>query len=203
MRATIARGESSVEFLNQTLSSGLSWPILTAAALVLAGVWLGRSARNGHASFHPSTGPNQADSESPPAFAAADAPTIRLSDSHRVDRLHRALTLNAGQHVDLLDKTFDGVPRLRIGFIQFEDQFARIHIELGGAVAGSGSLVKQVAPNQFLVPRATDDEQRSSILHFQGGSDLINILRIKVTRMRPEQHSIDLDVLHVCGNWSA
>jgi len=191
-----------VELLNQTLTSGLSWPILMAAALVLAGVWLGRSARNGHASFHPSTGTNQADSESLPAFAASDAPTIRLSNSHRVDRLHRALSLKAGQHVDLLDRTFDGMPRLRVGFIHFEDQFARIHIELGGAVAGGGSLVKQVAPNQFLVPRASDDEQHASILHFQGRSDLINIVRIKVTRMHPEQHSIDLDVLHVCGNWN-
>lgn len=192
----------SVEILNHTLTSGLSWPILAAVALVLAGVWLGRNARNGHSSFHPSTaGANRAESESPPAFAASDAPTIRLGDSHRVDRLHRALSLKAGQHVDLLDRTFDGMPRLRIGFIHFEDQFARIHIELGGAVAGGGSLVKQVAPNQFLVPRASDDEQHASILHFQGRSDVINILRVKVTRMDTEQHSVDVDVLHVCGNW--
>jgi len=192
-----------MEILNQTVTGGFSWPILAAAALVLAGVWLGRNARNGHAGFHASTaGRKSAQVDSMPAFAASDAPTIRVGDAHRVDRLHRELTLKSGQHTDLLDRTFDGVPRLRIGFIQFEDQFARIHVELGGAVAGSGSLVKEVAPNQFLVPRATDDEQHASILHFQGGNELINILRIKVTQMRPEQHSIDLDVLHVCGNWN-
>jgi hypothetical protein len=194
--------ESAVELFNQTLSGGLSWPILIAAALVLTGVWLGRSARNGRMSFHSSTHAERSQTGSPPAFAASDAPTVRLSDSHRVDRLHRALTLKAGQHSDLLDRTFDGVPRLRIAFIHLEDQFARIHIELGGAAASGGSMVKQIAPNQFLVPRATEDEQRTSILHFQGGSDVINILRIKVTRMCPEQQSIDLDVLHVCGNWN-
>lgn len=197
------QGGSVVELFNQTLSSGLSWPILLAAALVLTGVWLGRSARNGRMSFHSSTQTERSQTDSPPAFAASDAPTIRLSDSHRVDRLHRTLTLQAGQHSDLLDRTFDGVPRLRIAFIHFEDQFARIHIELGGAAASGGSLVKQLAPNQFLVPRATHDDQPASILHFQGGRESVNILRIKVTRMCPEQQSIDLDVLHVCGNWHA
>jgi hypothetical protein len=148
-----------------------------------------------------------------PVVARGDTPTIRLGDSQRIDRLHKVISLQAGEYVDLLDLTFDQIPRLRITFINVERvegdeqhpaprDCARIHLELGGAIAGCGALVKEVAVNQFLVPRATQDEHRCSILHFHGKDDLVNFLRVKVLNLDSERQSVDVDVLHVSGQWA-
>ncbi len=193
-----------MELINHPIVGGAYWPILLAAALMLLGVWLGTSARsrNAHTSRLPAATGSDAHEYSP-AFASGDAPTIRVSDSNRVDRLHRTLTLLVGEPVDLLDLTFDRIPRLRLTFNGFDRDHARIAIELGGAVAGCGSLVKEVAPNQFLVPRAIQDEQRASILHFHGKGEVVNFLRVKVTQLHAERQAVDVDVLHVCGQWNA
>jgi hypothetical protein len=148
-----------------------------------------------------------------PTVAKGDAPTVRLGESQRIDRLHKVLSLKVGEHDDLLDLTFDGIPRLRISLASVEqiaadEKFpaardcARIHLELGGAIAGCGALVKEVAVNQFWVPQATADEQRCSILHFHGKDDIVNFLRIKVLRLNVEQATADIDVLHVSGHWA-
>jgi hypothetical protein len=148
-----------------------------------------------------------------PIVAKGDAPTVRVGESQRIDRLHKILTLKSGEHDDLLDLTFDGIPRLRISLanveqIDADEKFpttrdcARIHLELSGAIAGCGALVKEVAINQFLVPQATPDEQRCSILHFHGKDDIVNFLRIKVLRLNVEQSTADIDVLHVSGHWA-
>jgi hypothetical protein len=148
-----------------------------------------------------------------PLIAKGDAPTVRLGESQRIDRLHKVISLKSGEHDDLLDLTFDGIPRLRISLASVEqiaadEKFpkardcARIHLELSGAIAGCGALVQEVAINQFLVPQATQDEQRSSILHFHGKDDIVNFLRIKVLRLNVEQSTADIDVLHVSGHWA-
>jgi hypothetical protein len=187
-----------VELINSTVG-GASWPILLAAALILLGVWLGNRARNAHAGR---SSPAFKSVLEPATIVYDDAPTVRVSDAKRVDRLHRALSLSVGEHVDLLDLTFDRIPRLRLSFAGFEQEYARITIELGGAIAGCGSLVKEVGPNEFLVPRATQDEQRASILHFHGKGEAVSFLRVKVTNLNPERQSVDVDVLHVCGQWN-
>ena len=51
------------------------------------------------------------------------------------------------------------------------------------------------------MPPATQDEQRSSILHFHGKDDIVNFLRIKVLRLNVEESTADIDVLHVSGHW--
>jgi len=148
-----------------------------------------------------------------PAIAKGDTPTIRLGDSQRIDRLHKVLTMRVGEQVDLLSMTFDGIPRLRVVLAGVElapadDRFpaardcARIHLELGGAIAGCGTLVKEIAVNQFLVPLATQDEQRCSILHFHGKDDIVSFLRIKVPHLNVEGSTAEVDVLHVSGHWA-
>jgi len=136
-----------------------------------------------------------------------------------MDRLHRMVSLTVGEHVDLLEFTFDHIPRLRITLVAIEKigsekiatddhntlpvEYARMQIELGGDIAGCGSLVKEVGINQFLVPRATQDEQRSSILHFDGKGNAAGFLRIKVLRFNTADQSVEVDVLQVYGQWAA
>lgn len=147
-----------------------------------------------------------------PVVAKGDTPTIRLGESQRIDRLHKIISLKSGEHEDLLDLTFDGIPRLRIELIGIEHvdadervpngrDCARIHLELGGAIAGCGTYVKEAAVNRFLVPQAAQDEQRYSILHFHGKDNVVNFLRIKVLRLNAEHGTADIDVLHVSGQW--
>jgi len=147
-----------------------------------------------------------------PVIAKGDTPTIRIGDSQRIDRLHKVLAMSGGEQVDLLDKAFDGIPRLRITLagverIPADERFpaardcARVHLELGGAVAGCGALVKEIAINQFWVPLATQDEQRCSILHFHGKDDIVNFLRIKALKLNVENATAELDVLHISGHW--
>ncbi len=202
-----------MEPLGTTLLS-LSWPIYLAVTVLLLAVWtvVRRLQRS------PIIEKNDAVSNTNPlhnasALVYTDAPTVRLGDVQRMDRLHRVVSLKAGEHVDLLEPTFDRIPRLRIALAGIEhiaaehsaasQECARIQVELGGAVAGCGSLVKEVGNNQFLVPCATQDEQRSSILHFDGKGDAVGFLRIKVLRMNTTGQSVDVDVLHVCGQWAA
>ena len=190
-----------MELLKYTTLGGASWLILLAAALVLLGVWLGKRARAGNVRDKRALGAPDVDPTAS-GLVYDDAPTIVASTSKRVDRLHRALTLSVGEQTDLLDLTFDLVPRLRLTFSGFDGEYARIEIELGGAIAGCGSLVKELAPNLFLVPRAVQEEQRASILHFHGKGDAVSFLRVKVTQLHQDKHTVDVDVLHVCGQWS-
>jgi len=182
------------------------WPLFACVVLFLFGIWLGKRPAKHYDIWQRRETSPASPPPSKPAPSYDDVPTVRLSASQRIDRLHRVVTLSVATHVDLLDLTFDRIPRLRLALkgiegAQGDTEFARIHIDLGGAVAGCGSLVKEVAVNEFLLPRAIHDEQRCSILHFHGQGDAVNFLRVKVLRFNAEQRSVELDVLHVCSKW--
>lgn len=136
-----------------------------------------------------------------------NAPTVRLTDTQRIDRLHRIVSLKAGEHADLTDLTFGRVPQLRVALAGIEQEagqdFAHITIELGGAVASCGDSVKELKQNSFLVPRAKHDEQRSSILYFCGKTDAVSFLQVKVRQLNAIEQSAAIDVLHVKGRWAA
>jgi hypothetical protein len=180
------------------------WPLALAMAALALGFWWFRRRRA--APLERSPGGNA----TPASLTYSDAPTVRIDVSQRIDRLHRVVSLKVGQHADLLDLTFDRIPRLRVELQAIErhgvagttsPDYARIAVELGGAIAGCGSLVKEVGDNCFLVPRATADEHRCSILYFHGREEVVNFLRIKVLQLYPADHSAEIDVLHVCGQW--
>jgi hypothetical protein len=168
------------------------------AAVFVAGVWIGRHFRASKNAPAPPV--------AKPVLTYNDVPTVRLQDSKRIDRLHKVLSLTAGQHIDLLDMTFDLIPKLRIELRRVEQlelgkDYARIHIELGGATASCGSLAKEVGPNEFLLPRANNDEQRCSILYFHGKEEIVNLLRVKVLHLSVQRQTAEVDVLHVCSQW--
>lgn len=136
----------------------------------------------------------------------AEAPTIRLSDTQRIDRLHRIVTLKTGEHANLKDMTFGRLPQLRVILKGIDhdagQDVANIEVDLGGAVANGGAAVKELKDNHFLVPRATLDEQRCAIHYFCGRSDAVSFLQIKVRRIDPVEGSAAVDVLHVRGRWA-
>jgi hypothetical protein len=136
-----------------------------------------------------------------------DAPTVRLTDTQRIDRLHRIVSLKAGENAELKELTFGRVPQLRVGLVGIEhdsgQDFAHIKIDLGGAVAGCGDSVKELKENNFLVPRAALDEQRCSILYFCGKPDAVSFLQVKVRQINAVDQSAAIDVLHVRGRWAA
>jgi hypothetical protein len=136
-----------------------------------------------------------------------DAPTIRLTDTQRIDRLHKVVSLKRGEQADLVDLTFGRLPKLRVLFHGIENErgqdFAHIKIDLGGASAGCGDSVKEITDNSFLVPKAANDEQRTSILYFCGKADAVSFLQVKVKQLNPVDQTAAIDVLHVRGRWAA
>ncbi|HYM36495.1 MAG TPA: hypothetical protein VET48_13940 [Steroidobacteraceae bacterium] len=133
--------------------------------------------------------------------------TMRLTDTQRIDRLHRVVTLTAGQSADLKDLSFGRLTKLSVAFDGVEhargQDFAHIKVELGGATANCGASVEELSDNEFLVPRATTDEQRCSIHYICGKADAVSFLQLKVQKINPEQKSAAIDVLHVRGRRAA
>lgn len=186
------------------------WPLFVAASLVLLAIWIGRHLRLRKVeSEQLAAALNRGGSVQASGLVYTNAPTIRVRDSQRIDRLHRVVSLKAGEHADLLDLTFDRLPRLRVTLrgvqsaLQAAPDYARLHVELGGAIVGCGSEVKSVGTNEFLTPRAARDEQPFSILHFDGQGTAVSFLRIKVLRIDVEAGSAEIDVLHICGHWAS
>lgn len=136
-----------------------------------------------------------------------DAPTIRLTDTQRIDRLHKVVSLKSGEQADLAALTFGRIPKLRLHLQGIENErgqdFAHIKIDLGGASAGCGDSVKEINDNSFLVPKAANDEQRTSILYFCGKPDAVSFLQVQVKQLDPVDQTAAIDVLHVRGRWAA
>ncbi len=134
-----------------------------------------------------------------------NAPTVRLTDTQRIDRLHRIVNMKSGEYADLNDLTFGRLPRLRLVLKGIENEsgqdFAHIKIDLGGATARCGDAVKEIMENSFLVPKVSTDEQRSSILYFCGKPDAVSFLQVKVKQLNAVDHSAAIEVLHVRGRW--
>jgi hypothetical protein len=135
----------------------------------------------------------------------SDAPTVRVSDSQRVDRRRKIVRLSAGEHVDILE-TLEGMePRFRItlkSVVRMADA-AHIAIVFGGTRVSCGPLVQEQSTNEFIVPRALRDESRSSVFHyFEKGSSL-DFMRIKVRSLDAAAGTAELDVMQIAAHWPA
>jgi hypothetical protein len=196
--------ENRVNLLETTLFGFTAWQIYLVAALLLC-LLLARIHSSRVAAQH--GGGDKRTMSGATGIKYTDAPTVRLTDTQRIDRLHRLVSLKTGEHADLLDLTFGRLPRLSVALAGIEHEsgqdFAHIQIELGGAAAGCGAGVKELEQNHFLVPRALPDDQRCSILYFCGKPDAVSFLQIKVKRLDPVEQSAAIDVLHVRGRWAA
>jgi hypothetical protein len=142
----------------------------------------------------------------PPApIVYRDTPTVRVGDSQRVDRNRKIVTLNVGQPTDILATAAGLPPRFRISLKNIVDdsdlEAAHIAVEFGGAQLGCGPLVDETAFNEFVIPRATRDEHRSSVFYYHERGDSLEFMRIKLKSADAKTRQVELDVMQLHGHW--
>lgn len=135
----------------------------------------------------------------------SDAPTVRVSDSQRVDRRRRIVRLTAGEHVDILETPEGMEPRFRItlkSVVRMADA-AHIAVAFGGTRVSCGPLVQEQSTNEFIVPRALRDESRSSVFHYYEKGSSLDFMRIKVRSLDAAAGTAELDVMQIAAHWPA
>src|SRR5262245_16133008 len=133
----------------------------------------------------------------------SDAPTVRVSDSQRVDRRRKIVRLTAGEHTDILETPEGMEPRFRItlkSVVRMADS-AHIAIGFGGTRVSCGPLVQEKSINEFIVPRSLGDEPRSSIVYFYEQGSSLDFMRIRVKALDAEAGTAELDVMQVSAHW--
>jgi len=133
-----------------------------------------------------------------------DAPTVRVVDSQRVGRMRKVVRMTAGESVDILEHHMGTTPPFRITLLELTERdgpAARIAVEFGGTRLSCGPAVREVAVNEFVLPRATREEPRSSIFHFDERGDALDFTRIKLRTIDAASSTAELDVLQVSGHW--
>jgi hypothetical protein len=132
-----------------------------------------------------------------------DAPTVHAVDSQRVDRLRKVAQLGPEQFIDVLESRGSPIPRFRVTVkaIEIENDVpaVRIVVEFGGTPVSCGSLVKEVGPNQFILPRVMHDEPRSSVFHFHERGDSLDFMRIKLKSV--DNGMAEIEIIQVSGHW--
>jgi hypothetical protein len=141
----------------------------------------------------------------PAPIVYRDSPTVRVADAQRVDRTRKLLRIPVGQFVDVLPTPPGLPPRFRIrakSIIDGSDlEAAHISIEFSGVQLGCGPLVDETGFNEFVVPRATRDEHRSSVFYYHERGDSLEFMRIKLKSADLASGQIELDVMQVHGHW--
>jgi hypothetical protein len=135
-----------------------------------------------------------------------DAPTVRVVDSQRVDRIRKIVRLAVNESFDVLENRGSPVPRFRLTLKEIlagETPAVRIVVEYGGTPLSCGPLVKELGHNEFLLPRVAREEPRSAILHFHERGDALDFMRIKLRGTDFATNTAEIDVMQVSGNWPA
>lgn len=177
----------------------LSLTVAIAAAFVAAGTYYWRARHR--STIASSLAPT------PAKITYRDAPTVRLVESQRVDRLRKLLRMQPGESVDVVETRAGLPPRFRLTLKRIVDveggPVAHIAVAFGGAAVSCGPLVEEIAFNEFVLPRATRDEPRNSVFHYQESGDALDFMRIKLRSVDPALSWAELDVLQVSGHWPA
>lgn len=134
-----------------------------------------------------------------------EAPTVRVNDSQRVDRTRKAVRVNSGESIDVLASAAGLPPRFRITVKNIiagtESEAAHILVEFGGTQLSCGPLVTETAFNEFILPRPTRDEHRSSIFYYYERGDSLEFMRIKLKSADVSTGAVELDVMQLHGHW--
>lgn len=134
-----------------------------------------------------------------------DAPTVRVNDSQRVDRARKLLSMKTGESVDVLAPAAGLPPRFRITLRNIvagsDAEAAHLLVEFGGTQLSCGPLVHETAPNEFVLPRASRDEHRSSIFYYHERGDSLELMRIKLKSADARSGRVELDVMQLHGHF--
>jgi hypothetical protein len=143
----------------------------------------------------------------PTGITYRDAPTVRVVESQRVDRMRKIARLAVGEHIDLLDTPAGMNPRFRVRLKEIDqrgdDPAAHIAVSFNGIQLSCGPLVKETGFNEFIVPRAGRDEHRCSVFHYRESGDSLDFMRIRVRNVDAARGTAELDMMHVLGHWPA
>jgi hypothetical protein len=188
--------ESIVLDAYTNMFSLLSLTVAIAAAFVAAGMYWRRQ----HGSVEPAV-------RAAPVgkIVYRDAPTVRVVDSQRVDRLRKLARLEAGEFIDVVETRAGLPPRFRVTLKRIVEveggAVAHIGVEFGGAAVSCGPLVEEISFNQFVLPRATRDEPRNCVFHYQESGDALDFMRIKLRTVDAAAGWAELDIMQVSGHW--
>jgi len=134
-----------------------------------------------------------------------DAPTVRVAENQRVDRVRKLARLAPGEYVDVIENRGSPVPRSRVALKELGQQkdvpTAHIVVTYGGTQVSCGPLVQEVGHNEFILPRAGRDEPRTSIFHYHERGETLDFMRIKLRGIDPESGAAEIDVMQVSGHW--
>ena len=134
-----------------------------------------------------------------------DTPTVRVADSQRVDRNRKLVRLNIGDAHDVLVTPAGLPPRFRISvknIVADSDlEAAHIAVAFSGAQLSCGPLVDETGCNEFVIPRATRDEHRSSVFYYHERGDSLEFMRIKLKSANANTGVVELDVMQLHGHW--
>ena len=141
----------------------------------------------------------------PATLVYRDSPTVRVADSQRADRTRKVVRLKVGQSLDVLPTPAGLPPRFRIrckSIVEGSDlEAAHIVVEFSGAQLSCGPLVHETAFNEFVIPRATRDEHRSSVFYYYERGDSLELMRMKLKSADPKTGLIELDIMQLHAHW--
>ncbi|HEY0684314.1 MAG TPA: hypothetical protein VGD45_18410 [Steroidobacter sp.] len=141
----------------------------------------------------------------PATLVYRESPTVRVADAQRVDRTRKVVRLKVGESLDLLPTPAALPPRFRIrckSIVEGSDlEAAHIAVEFSGAQLSCGPLVHETAFNEFVVPRASRDEHRSSVFYYYERGDSIEFMRMKLKSADPKAGLIEVDVMQMHAHW--
>lgn len=136
-----------------------------------------------------------------------DAPTVRVVDSQRVDRVRKIARLKPGEFLDALETRAGLPPRLRITLkglaVCDQDPLAHVAVEFGGTAVSCGPLVQEIGFNEYVLARANRDEPRNTIFHYQESGGALSFMRIKLRAIDVAAGWAEIDVMQVSGHWPA
>lgn len=132
-----------------------------------------------------------------------DAPTVRVVDSQRVDRLRKVVRLKAGEQADIIDTPNGQRPRLRVSIRSIDSSPEAVHltVEFGDKAVSCGPAVRELSSNEFSMPKAGRDEPRSSVFHYQETGDALELMRLKIRNIDLAEQTAEVDALYVNGRW--
>lgn len=116
------------------------------------------------------------------------------------------IKIKNGDYADLpsIRSTLSGNVRLTVKAVELNSvgaPYARIHIDLGGALAAGGDLVKKSGVNEFLVPVKKGEEEDNSIIHIFSPRNCFIFERLYVSHINPHSGEVEIDYVQIYGIW--